>query len=90
MDCERVAICGKWIECKLSAYPKYAEANRREKKRNKRNMDGAEPAAKRGRGRGRGYQRQQQSAEQGGVSSAQRGGTLSVKGRRKPRPPAPR
>ena len=75
IDCERVAICGKWIDCKLSSYPKYADAKRREKKRKDRNSETVPPPAKRGRGRGRGYKR---------------GGSLSVKGRRKPAPPGGR
>ena len=61
MDCERVDICGEWMECKLSAYPKYAEAKRQEKKGRKRDVDGAQSAAKRGRGRSRRYQMQRQS-----------------------------
>ena len=82
-------LCGKWIDCKLSAYPKYAEAKRREKKGKKRDIDGAQPAAKRGRGRGSGYQAQRQSQAQRDIVSAQRGGNLSVRGRRKPRPQQP-
>ena len=81
-------ICGESIDCKLSAYPKHAEAKRREEKEKKRDIDGAQPAAKRGRGRSCGYQAQRQSQALSDIVSAQRGGSLSVRRRRKPRPPA--
>ena len=85
-----VAICGKWVNCKLSESPKYAEAKRREKKGNKRNIDGAKYSAKRWRGKGGSYQQREQPSAQREISGTENTGTLSVKGRRKPRPPGNR
>ena len=83
-------MCGKWIDCKLSEYPKYAEAKRREKKGNKRNIDDAKYSAKRWRGKGGSYQQREQPSAQREISGTENTGTSFVKGRRKPRPPGNR